>query len=114
MEQYHPNVSEADIDRIVRREYSPELHRSIHEMISGVEVREKPRVVLACLKNAKGDLEKLKAELAAAPGWWREIISEAEYPNYTKKMFRIERLPAQEKDEIIEKDKSQYLKWLEA
>jgi hypothetical protein len=83
-------------------------------MIGSVEVREKARVVLACLKNAKGNLEKLKAELADASGYWREIISEAEYPYYTKKMFRIERLSAREKEQIIEKDKSQYLKWLEA
>jgi hypothetical protein len=41
-----------------------------------------------------------------------EIISEAEYPNYTKKMFRIDRLSAEERERIIEKDKIQYLKWL--
>jgi hypothetical protein len=50
--------------------------------------------------------------LADADGWWREIISEAEYPNYTRKMFRIDRLSADEKERIIEKDKSQYLQWL--
>ena len=81
-------------------------------MIRGVEVREKPRVIMACLKNANGNFEKLKGELANASGWWREIIGKAEYPNYTKKMFRIDRLSADEKERIIEKDKAQYLAWL--
>ena len=75
-------------------------------------MRENPRVILACLKTANGDFSKLKAQLADADGWWREIISEAEYPNYTRKMFRIDRLSADEKERIIEKDKSQYLQWL--
>jgi hypothetical protein len=81
-------------------------------MIRGIEVHEKPRVIMACLKNAGGNFEKLKGELANAGGWWREIIGEAEYPNYTKKMFRIDRLSADEKERIIEKDKTQYLAWL--
>jgi hypothetical protein len=81
-------------------------------MIRGVDVREKPRGILACLKNARGKIDELKGELGNAEGYWREIIGEAEYPNYTKKMFRIDRLPAEEQERIIEKDKRQYLEWL--
>jgi hypothetical protein len=110
--QYVPTVSERDIERVVRRDYPPDLHAAIHEMIRGVEVREKARVIMACLKNANGNFQKLKGELTNADGWWREIISEAEYPNYTKKMFRIDRLSANEKERIIEKDKHQSLTWL--
>ena len=88
-----------------------ELHVAIHQMFRGVEVREKPGVILACLKNANGTLEKLQADLANAAGYWREIIGDAEYPNYTR-MFRIDRLSAEEKGRIIEQDKSQYLQWL--
>ena len=113
MAQYVPSVSESDIERIVRRDYPSDLHAVIYEVIRGIEVWEKPRVIMACLKNANGNLEKLKGELANASGWWREIISEAEYPNYTKKMFRIDRLSADEKERIIEKDKTQYLTWLQ-
>jgi hypothetical protein len=112
MAQYIPSVSEVDIERVVRRDYPPEIQGAIHEMIRGVEVREKPRVILACLKNANGDLQKLKGELTNAGGYWREIIGEAEYPNYTKKMFRADRLSAEERERIIEKDKTQYLQWL--
>jgi hypothetical protein len=112
VEQYLPDVAEADVERIVRRDYAPQLQPVIGELIRAVEVREKPRVVMACLKNANGNFEKLKGELANASGWWREIISEAEYPNYTKKMFRIERLSAEERVRIVEKDRDQYLAWL--
>jgi hypothetical protein len=110
--QYVPTVSESDIERLVRRDYPSDVHAAIHEMIRDIEVREKVRVIVACLKNARGDFQKLKGELANASGWWREIISEAEYPNYTKKMFRIDRLSADERERIIEKDKNQYLTWL--
>lgn len=112
--QYTPDVTEADVERIIRRDYPAEAHDTIREMVRGVTVREKPRVILSCLKNAKGDLQKLKGELTNADGWYREIISEAEYPNYTKVMFRIDRLPPGEEERIIEKDKAQYLKWLHA
>src|SRR5262245_38609688 len=112
MPQYVPEVTEADVERVVRRDYPAAIRAAIHERIRGVEVREKPRVVLACLKNARGDLERLKRDLADAGGYWREIIGEAEYPNYMKKVFRIEKLPVEERERIIEKDKTQYLRWL--
>jgi len=111
MAQSTPDVTEADIDRIMRRDYAADLHATIQEMIRKIDVREKPRIVLACLKNGGGDMNKLKGELANAEGWWREILGEAEYPNYTKKMFRIDKLPAEERARIIEKDANQYLEW---
>jgi hypothetical protein len=112
MSQYIPDVSEHDVERIVERDFPADAQDAIHEMIRGAEVREKTRVVLACLKNAKGSLDRLRSELASAGGYWREIISEAESPNYTKKMFRIDKLSADEQERIIEKDKNQYLAWL--
>jgi hypothetical protein len=112
MEQYVPNVTDDDVERVVRREYPPEIQATILELIRDVDVREKPRVILACLKNSKGDFQKLKGELAQASGYYREILGEAEYPNYMKKIFRIDKLSADEKKRIIEKDKAQYLHWL--
>jgi len=67
---------------------------------------------MACLKNATGNFEKLKSELTDASGYWREIIEEAEYPNYTKKISRLDGLSADEKGRISEKDRTQYLAWL--
>jgi hypothetical protein len=112
MEQYIPSVTDDDIERVVRRDYPTETQGAIHELIRGVDVREKPRVILACLKNGRGDFQKLKGELTNAEGYYREIIGEAEYPNYIKKMFRMDKLSADEQKRIVEKDKAQYLKWL--
>jgi len=109
--QFIPSVSDADILRIVARDFAADQHPSILEMIRSVTVREKPRVVAACLKNAQGNLAKLNSELSNAVDYWREIISEAEYPNYIKKYGRLRTLSTDQVAEIIEKDKQQYLAW---
>ncbi|HKC95324.1 MAG TPA: hypothetical protein VKB81_15005 [Nitrospira sp.] len=112
MEQFVPDVSESDVERIIKRDLPVEEHDGILEIIRQLEVREKARVVLACLKNSGGDLRKLKYDLAEASGYYREHIGEAEYPNYMKKIFRIDKLSEAEISTIFEKDKNQYLAWL--
>ena len=112
MEQFVPQVSDADVERIIQRDFPQDEHEEIRALIRPLEVREKPRVVLACLKNAAGDITKLKYYLSEASGYYREHIGEAEYPNYVKKMFRIDKLSEAEKSTIFEKDKNQYLAWL--
>jgi hypothetical protein len=113
MDQYLPDVTAHDMTRVIERDFPAEVHAIILEWIRQVEVREKTRIVIAALKNSKGNLETLKGELANASGWYREIISEAEYPNYTRVMFRIDRISPEEQARIIEKDKQQYLAWLQ-
>ena len=112
MRQFTPTVSDADVERVIRRDLPPESHEEIRTMIRQLEVREKPRVVLACLKCAGGDLQKLRGNLAEASGYYREILSEAEYPHYMKKHFHIDKLSEAEQRAIIEKDRVQYLAWL--
>ena len=111
MGQFVPEVSHEDVERILKRDFPLEAQREISQAIEQVHVTEKNRVVLACMKNAAGNVQKLKSNLAKASGYYREIIGEAEYPNYLKKMFRIEKLSEAEKAAIIEKDKNQYLNW---
>ena len=112
MEQFAPEVSEADVERIIQRDFPEGEQEEIRGLVRHIEVREKPRVVLACLKNSGGDITKLRYYLAEASGYYREHIGEAEYPNYIKKMFRIDELSEDEKSAIFEKDKNQYLAWL--
>ena len=111
MNQFVPEVSPEDVERVLRRDFPAETQDEIRKLIEQVEVREKDRIILACLKIAAGDLARARGELANASGWWREILGEAEYPNYTKKMFRIDKLSEAEQAKIIEKDKAQYLAW---
>ncbi len=112
MYQFIPKVSETDVHRIVKRDYLLNQHAMILEMIEKAGQKENTRIVLACLKNASGNIKKLKGMLSDAGGDWREIISQAEYPNYSKKLFRIDQLPESEQQAIIDADKSQYLDWL--
>jgi len=112
LHQPTPSVTERDVERIVRRDYPPHLVDEILVLIETVEVREKPRVVLACLKIAGGDLDRLRGELANASGYYREILSEAEYPLATRRWSRIQSLPEDEVRAIYDKDWRQYSDWL--
>jgi hypothetical protein len=107
-----PTVSEDDVIRVVRRDYPAGDVDGILALIATVDVREKPRVVLACLKIANGDLARLRRELADASGWYREILSEAEYPLATKRLFRIDSLTDDDVRAIYDKDWRQYVEWL--
>jgi len=111
VDQFVPEVSREDVERILKRDFPVEVRDELREMIEQIDVIEKNRVILACMKNAAGDVRKLKSNLGEAEGYYREIIGEAEYPNYLKKMFRIDKLSEVEKAKIIDKDKIQYLNW---
>jgi hypothetical protein len=110
--QHHPEVDERDVERILARDYAGAELGEMREMIRVLEVREKWRIVVACLKNGAGDVAKLRGELHNASGWWREIISEAEYPLATKRMFRMDKLSPDEQQAIYDKDWRQYEEWL--
>ena len=59
MDQFIPQVTQEDIERVLQRDFSAEHWREIREMIQKVRVREKDRVMLACMKVAAGDVQKL-------------------------------------------------------
>ena len=111
-DQPTPEVSDADVERVVRRDYASADVDTVLQLVAEVEVREKPRVVLACLKIAAGNLDRLRGELSHASGWYREQISEAEYPLASKRWSRIDALPEDEVLAIFEKDWKQYSAWL--
>jgi len=52
MEQFVPQVTDADVERVLKRDVAVESQHEIGEIIKRLEVREKARVVLACLKNS--------------------------------------------------------------
>lgn len=107
-----PAVDDADVDRIVRRDYDANLVDDILALIAATDVREKARVVLACLKLANGNVDNLRGQLSNAGGYYREILGEAEYPLATKRWFRIDSLSDDEIRAIYEKDWRQYAEWL--
>ena len=112
MTEHVPEVTEADARRILRRDYPEVSFDELWGMIQRLETRFKWRTVLGCLKNASGSLARLRGQLKDAPGYYREIIGEAELPEETKKWSRIEELPHTEQEAIKERDRQQYEAWL--
>jgi len=107
-----PSVSDDDVIRVVRRDYPSEDHDAIFRQIAAIEVREKPRVILACLKVAGGDTARLQKELKAASAYWREIISEAEYPMASKKWNKLRNGSDEDRQQVYDDDWQQYSAWL--
>ena len=92
-----PDVTGADVERVVRRDFPADRVATVLAMLEeyGVEKwqRESHRVRLAVLKLAAGSLKRLRQELECAKHDYREVLGPAEYPGYTRRMFRIDTLP---------------------
>src|SRR5262245_7886419 len=112
MSQPTPDISEEDVERILRRDYSHANLGELRASIGRLDLREKWRVAVACMKNAGGDVQKLQGELAAAEADYRDVLSEAEYPEATRKWFRIEKFSEAERQAIYDRDWRQYEEWL--
>jgi hypothetical protein len=116
MTQPTPSVTEADVERIVRRDFPPEQFQTVMSILDeyGHEkwMREKPRVQLAVLKLASGNLQTLRREMETAKCDYRDVLSPAEYPLYSKKWSRMKSLSEEEKQQIIDSDWQQYDRWL--
>ena len=111
-----PKITPADVERIVRRDYPAHRVDEVHAMLSeygGEDWHpEVDRVRLAILKLTAGNLEELRMHIEIAKRDFRDVLSVAEYPAYTKKWLRIDTLPADEQQRIIDADWKQYEDWL--
>jgi hypothetical protein len=112
-----PNVNEEDVSRVVLRDFSEEFDvvmAVLSEYGSEKWEREQARVRLAALKLAKGDLEKLKDEITAAKGDYRDVLAAAEYPKYfyTVALFGMKGASRKERQRMITEDGAQYEAWL--
>ena len=113
--QPHPSVTRGDVERIVRRDFPTDREAEILAMLNeyGTEDwhREADRVHLAILKLSAGRFERLRAQVEAAKADYRDVLGPAEYPGYSKRMFRIASLPSDEQQKIIDADWKQYQDW---
>jgi hypothetical protein len=112
-----PDVSEVDVERIVHREFPGEQFDSVMaalgEYAEGRLSKECPRVHLAALKLAHGDLESLRRHIAGARQDYRDVLTAAEYPEYTRRgMFLVRQLSRKEQERIVKSDWDQYARWL--
>ena len=116
MEQPYPSVTDADVMRIVYRDFVPKdipaLSAILHEYGAMEWERDAIRVRLAVLKLASGSLERARAWMEVAKRDYRDVLSAAEYPAYSREVFDIDVLPSQEKERIVAEDWKQYEEWL--
>lgn len=112
-----PNITAADVERVVRRDYAADRVDEVHKMLGEYGQEdwhpEVDRVRMAILKLAAGNFDELRMHLEIAKRDFRDVLSAAEYPGYTKKWFHIDKLPPHEKQEIIDADWKQYQDWLQ-
>ncbi len=117
MKQQRPKTGRIDVERIVRRDFPTEAFARVICVLDeyGAEDwhREKDRVQLAVLKLSGGSEETLRRAVEAAKCDFRDILAPAEYPNYTKKMFHIDKLSSAEQKSIVDADLKQYAEWLD-
>jgi hypothetical protein len=112
-----PNVTSNDVERIARRDYSEMQFDSVTAVLKGYEKsasrrRERPRVQLAALKLANGDVQALRNYVNMAIQDFRDVLGPAEYPEYSKKGALRGQLPVAEARRIIDSDWKQYEEWL--
>lgn len=109
MDQPVPNVSRADVERVVRRDFADEDFDTILSLLDEYSDSEKARVQLAILKLAKGSAECLLREIEQAKCDYRDVLASAEYPDYP---WDAEKLPESDQKRIIQADWKQYDDWL--
>jgi hypothetical protein len=119
-----PEVTSADVDRVVGRDFPSERAAVVHEILSGYGRESwqcgEDRVRLAALKLAAGDLGRLRAEIERATLDYHGVIAGAEYPGFTMKVGSCG-LPtddvhcehAAHAKAVIKEDWRQYREWLE-
>lgn len=81
----------------------------------GVETyeQESARVQLAILKLSAGRLDRLSSAVTSAKSDWRDVLAWAEYPRQISiSAARYNAKTAAQKQEIRDKDRQQYLDWL--
>ena len=107
-----PKVSDADVERIARRDFGANLaDRVISELsrYGPTNGPERPRVRVDILRLAGGDIERLSGGVALAIQDYRDVIVGAEMPNYPYRMK--DDILAQQ---IIDRDWRGYRAWFES
>ena len=111
-----PNVSSADVERVVRRDFPADRVAEVLALLGeyGTESwhSEPDRVRLAALKLASGSIEMLRQEIEVAKCDYRDVVVGAEYPDYLKRVPRSGALPPEQEQRIIDTDWRQYQDWL--
>ena len=111
VDQPVPKVTAADVERIVRRDFSAERVAEVLAILGRFAAPEPHRVRLDALKLAAGDVARLERTVQLASTDYRDVIAQAEYPSY---MVFVPGPSQSAEAQIIDADWKQYQKWLRA
>ena len=111
-----PDVTGADVERVVRRDFPAGHVAGVLALLDeyGTESwhREIDRVRLAALKLAGGRLDGLRLQVEGAKCDYRDLLAAAEYPGYCRLVPPSGEPPSGEAQRIIDADWRQYQDWL--
>ena len=111
-----PDVSEADVQHILLRDYPADMHDEamveLTRLGGSSSVHKEPRIYLAVLKLANGSLEQLKLCVDAAVRDYRDVLMEAEYLRVANHAYVMERWSRDEQQVLIDADWEEYKRWL--
>lgn len=111
MSQPVPNVSEADVQRIVRRDFPSSQQDQANRALGLIGEPGSARVRLAVLKIAQGELPRLEAAVQTARADFRDVLAAAEYQRYCDRDPDERTLT---RPEAIMADWEDYQTWLNA
>ena len=108
-----PTVNRSDVLRVVAREF-PRDSAAVLALLENVTCTfiGTYRLHLALLKLASGSLQKLQESMLIPDS--RDVVSLAEYPEYSKRGLRIEKMSDSDVQKIVDDDWLQYQNWLNA
>ncbi|HVU87415.1 MAG TPA: hypothetical protein VHD36_08835 [Pirellulales bacterium] len=113
MDQPIPNVSRSDVERIARHDFGPaEADRAMAVLDEyQSESSDRSRVQLAVLKLAAGNLQLLRRHMEIAKNDYRDVITAAEYPRFSREIG-FSPVPDSLRQDVIDDDWRQYEHWL--
>ncbi|MGB5750192.1 MAG: hypothetical protein WBM69_24675 [Desulfobacterales bacterium] len=115
-EQPVPKITDKDVKRIALRDFGEDRLFKVLSILSKFGKQDwnepNPRIQLAILKLASGDIIKLADATKAAIEDFRDILSEAEYPRYSREIG-FKEVAQDFKRAVIDDDWKQYREWLE-
>lgn len=104
------NISENDIDRLVKRDFHPEEVIEILKLLSLYQsetLNGKNRVHASILKLSNGNISKVRNYIEMANNDYRDVIALAEYPNFSEHAFNDDLV----EDKVKQLENSDYVQY---
>ena len=111
MKQPIPKVTENDVRRIALRDFGETGLSAALSILDSDPGADSPRVRIAILKLASGDMERLEEQVAIAARDFRDVLAFAEFPRWSNEIG-FDKAPRALEREVIDSDWLQYCQWL--